>query len=235
MQITPHSKALWIFSLLTITLGISYAANDYFKNNHNVSNLTQIEAKTISNTSINQAKPIPLNQGVETELSAQDIAQETPLVILGEDITTPHETPLPRLLSSYTQAGAELDTYLEEQDIGYLDSSYYPFDAQTEAALIRYASSGKILLFDNTEATENLLEFNKTSGDVVADYYGTGSESSMTIATSVKLANGGIEYMVLPVSASEQETEGNLSERVKLAIELFQQEQARKQEENANS
>jgi hypothetical protein len=141
---------------------------------------------------------------------------------------------LPRVLSSYTQAGALLDDYLEAQDIAYLDSSFYPFDAQTDSIVRQYANSGKILLFDNTQATENLLEFNKSSGDVVSDYYGTGAESSMTIATSVKLANGGIEYMVLPISKSENDNDIDLSEKVKLAIELFQLEQTKKRDDQAN-
>jgi len=148
---------------------------------------------------------------------------------------TVEEADVPRLLSSYTPAGALLDDYLEEQNVAYLDSSYYPFDAQTESIVRHYANSGKILLFDNTQATENLLEFNKTSGDVVADYFGTGAESDMTVATSIELANGGIEYMVLPISISETEDDVDLSEKVKLAIELFQLEQTRKQDENVSS
>lgn len=194
-----------------------------------------------SNSKENNAIPIESEQAKQPSRLASsslnkstlEIGVNTEIEFQGIDKT--EEADLPRLLSSYTQAGALLDVFLETQNVAYLDSSYYPFDAQTESIVRHYANSGKILLFDNTQASENLLEFNKTSGDVVADYYGTGAESDMTVATSIELANGGIEYMVLPISISESEDDTDLSEKVKLAIELFQLEQTRKQDENASS
>ena len=236
MQINTSSKTVWIVALILATLALSYGAMSLLD-----SPISNTESATQMSPSKTSSK---LNTHVSANLSKQTIqADEMALerepfntnIMLGDDRQSLAEAPLPRLLSGYTQAGAKLDTYLEAQDVAYLDSSFYPFDPQTESILKRYATSGKMLLFDNTQAKENLLEFNKTSGDVVSDYYGTGSESAMTLATSIKLANGGIEYMVLPISISEQEESRDLTEKVKLAIELFQQEQAIKQEANTNS
>lgn len=232
MQTYTLSKTFWVLSLSTLILvgyGATFLLGD--KSQAPLINKQEINSVPLANL----AAPADSSSARQLDVSeAETQLMPESLVNIGSMNTIEKAQPLPRLLSSYTQAGAKLDTFLEEKGIGYLDSSYYPFDAQTEALLRRYANSGKMLFFDNTEATENLLEFNKTSGDVVSDYYGTGSESAMTIATSIKLANGGIEYMVLPVSTSDQENE-DLSERVKLAIELFELEQAKKQEANAKS
>ena len=234
MSIKPYAKFYWMTVAFAVILICVYLFVPFEP--EQVSPYQNIEGQ--SSPSVSKKTLIESHdQHESTSHLEAEIANELNLDLDLDTISPDLEIddPLPRLLSSYTQAGAELDNFLEEHDVGYLDSSFYPFDAQTEAILRRYANSGKMLLFDNTQAKENLLEFNKTSGDVVADYYGTGSESSMTIATSIKLDNGGIEYMVLPVSTSDQDSNEALSERVKLAIELFEQEQEKKQEANANS
>ena len=239
MRINTSSRSFWVVLALCLTIGASLAArllsNDQPNNQDTSTGLAQ--GKVFSQTdSHSETASGFINNKTRLDKTANDTLAEEALSLTElDDTVIEEEAPLPRVLSSYTPAGARLDTYLEEHDIAYLDSSYYPFDAQTDEILRRYANSGKMLLFDNTQAQENLLEFNKTSGDLVSDYYGTGSESSMTIATSIKLANGGIEYMVLPISASDQESEEDLAEKVKLAIELFEKEQEKKQEANANS
>jgi len=238
MSKSTSTKSYLIVTLLAFFAAFIFLAkpliNDISTEKHNVN-------AESSNSKENNAIPIESEQvkkpsrlaSSSLNKSTLEIGVNTEIVL--QDIDKTEEADLPRLLSSYTQAGALLDDFLEMQNVAYLDSSYYPFDAQTESIVRRYATSGKILLFDNTQASENLLEFNKTSGDVVADYYGTGAESDMTVATSIELANGGIEYMVLPISISESEDNIALSEKVKLAIELFQSEQTRKQDENASS
>lgn len=140
---------------------------------------------------------------------------------------------LPRQLSTLTPMGYELNDYLREANIGYLDSSFYPFDAQTEGWLRKYANSGAMLVFDNTEAGSHLESYGKTSGDVVADFYGTGSPGDVIVATSVTLDNGGIEYMVLPISQKDEEDD--LVAKVKLAVELFQEEKKKKNQQESES
>ena len=228
----------------SITFVVFFAAFIFLEKTfiNNMSTSTQSVNTKYSYTKENSVNPIE-NEQVKSPIialasnslneSAFDI--DADLDIDHQVIEKIEEADLPRLLSSYTQAGALLDDFLEAQNVAYLDSSYYPFDAQTESIVRHYATSGKILLFDNTQATENLLEFNKTSGDLVSDFYGTGVESEMTVASSIKLANGGIEYMVLPISKNEGDTDLILSEKVKLAIELFQLEQTMKQDENNKS
>jgi|GEM_PF-2277319 len=238
MRINTGSKSFWVVLALCLTLGASLAtrllSNGQASNQESSPNLVQKKPLKQTDLTSETTTGFITNELKSDKIADDLLAQEALSQIDLENIAV-EEAPLPRVLSSYTEAGARLDSFLEEHNIAYLDSSYYPFDAQTDEILRRYANSGKMLLFDNTQAKENLLEFNKTSGDLVSDYYGTGSESSMTIATSVKLANGGIEYMVLPVSTSDQESEEDLSEKVKLAIELFEKEQEKKQEANANS
>ncbi|WP_052701929.1 hypothetical protein [Marinomonas sp. S3726] len=238
MRINTGSKSFWVVLALCLTLGASLAtrllSNGQANNQESSPNLVQKKPLKQTDLTSETTTGFITNELKSDKIADDLLAQEALSQIDPENIAV-EEASLPRVLSSYTEAGARLDSFLEEHDIAYLDSSYYPFDAQTDEILRRYANSGKMLLFDNTQAKENLLEFNKTSGDLVSDYYGTGSESSMTIATSIKLANGGIEYMVLPVSTSDQESEEDLSEKVKLAIELFEKEQEKKQEANANS
>ena len=234
MSIKPYAKFYWMTVAFTVILACVYLVMPFSA--EQTSPTKKLENQPLASSSEVNVIENETHQGTDSQQEGQahtDLSNKSSLDALIPELEI--EAPLPRLLSSYTQAGAKLDSVLEEHGVGYLDSSFYPFDAQTESILRRYANSGKMLLFDNTQAKENLLEFNKTSGDVVSDYYGTGSESSMTIATSVKLANGGIEYMVLPVSTSDQESEEDLSEKVKLAIELFEKEQEKKQEANANS
>jgi len=238
MRINTGSKSFWVVLALCLTLGASLAtrlvSNGQASNQESSPNL--VHKKPLKQTDLTSETTTGfITNELKSDKIADDLLAQEALSQIDPENIAVEEAPLPRVLSSYTEAGARLDSFLEEHDIAYLDSSYYPFDAQTDEILRRYANSGKMLLFDNTQAKENLLEFNKTSGDLVSDYYGTGSESSMTIATSIKLANGGIEYMVLPVSTSDQESEEDLSEKVKLAIELFEKEQEKKQEANANS
>jgi len=238
MRINTGSKSFWVVLALCLTLGASLAtrllSNGQASNQESSPNLVQ--KKPLKQTDLTSETTTGfITNELKSDKIADDLLAQEALSQIDPESIAVEEAPLPRVLSSYTEAGARLDSFLEKHDIAYLDSSYYPFDAQTDEILRRYANSGKMLLFDNTQAKENLLEFNKTSGDLVSDYYGTGSESSMTIATSIKLANGGIEYMVLPVSTSDQESEEDLSEKVKLAIELFEKEQEKKQEANANS
>lgn len=241
MSTNTSQKTIWILLCTALIIVISYLALPSSNpENNNETSLHQNALSSSKSPSLigtqftdKQAHKRLAEQSDTHNLITMD-AETNQEELKSNDLDDINDV-LPRVLSSYTQAGALLDDYLEAQDIAYLDSSFYPFDAQTESIVRQYANSGKILLFDNTQATENLLEFNKSSGDVVSDYYGTGAESSMTIATSVKLANGGIEYMVLPISKSENDNDIDLSEKVKLAIELFQLEQTKKREDQANS
>ena len=170
------------------------------------------------------APSVAIVQPSQPQPIAPDIISELTSILDAE--TPTKEPPLPRQLSSLTPLGAQLNDYLEQQDVGYLDSSFYPFDVQTEALLRRYSTSGKMLLFDNSQSKIHLESYGKNSGDLVADFYGTGSPAELIVATSITLENGGIEYMVLPIARKEEGED--LAAKVKLAIELFQKEQHKK-------
>lgn len=179
MRINTNSKPFWVVLALCLTLGASLAAKllSNGQTSHQKASSDLAQKKNLSQASSHQVitSSSTTNELKSDKITYDVIAQESISQIGPEDISA-EEAPLPRVLSSYTEAGARLDSFLEEHDVAYLDSSYYPFDAQTDEILRRYANSGKMLLFDNTQAKENLLEFNKTSGDLVSDYYGSCSE-----------------------------------------------------------
>lgn len=141
------------------------------------------------------------------------------------DLSTDVPSSLPRLLTGLSAVGAELQEYLVTENIGYLETSHYPFTEETDKLIKRYAESGEILLFDNTQAKGYLKGYDKHSGEIVANYYGSGIEAEMIVATSIQLENGGIEYMVLPIPSPKDD---NLVDQVKQSIALFKEEIDRK-------
>ena len=188
--------------------------------------ITQVDNPPTTALVIEAASPsIDMSQPSQIPLMATNDAIHE-LTSISDAETPISELALPRQLSSLTPLGAQLNDYLEQQDVGYLDSSFYPFDVQTEALLRRYSTSGKMLLFDNSQSKIHLESYGKNSGDLVADFYGTGSPAELIVATSITLENGGIEYMVLPIARKEEGED--LAAKVKLAIELFQKEQHKK-------
>ena len=61
--------------------------------------------------------------------------------------------------------------------------------------------------------------------DIVSDYFGTASEGDALIASGVKNPDGGIHYLVLPIS--DKGDKQVFLEDVKLAVSLFKAEKAR--------
>ena len=118
----------------------------------------------------------------------------------------------------------ELYEFIEAEGIKYVNTVNYPFDSETESELARISKSGDILLFDNTEP-EYLASIGVSHMDIVSDYFGTASEGDALIASGVKNPDGGIHYLVLPIS-DKGDTQVFL-EDVKLAVSLFKAEKSR--------
>lgn len=118
----------------------------------------------------------------------------------------------------------ELYEFIEAEGIKYVNTVNYPFDSETESELARISKSGDILLFDNTEP-EYLASIGVSHMDIVSDYFGTASEGDALIASGVKNPDGGIHYLVLPIS--DKGDKKVFVEDVKLAVSLFKAEQAK--------
>ncbi|NRD72649.1 topoisomerase I [Shewanella sp. VB17] len=123
----------------------------------------------------------------------------------------------------------QLYDFIEAEDIKYVDTTNYPFTNETESKLSRLSKSGDILLFDNTEP-DYLSSIGVSYMDIVADYFGTAGEGDALIATGVKGADGGIHYLVLPIS-NEGDHQIFLQD-VKRAVFLFKAEKDKLNEVN---
>ncbi|OZG71347.1 hypothetical protein BTA51_20555 [Hahella sp. CCB-MM4] len=132
----------------------------------------------------------------------------------------------PWVSQASTELSSELYDFIEAEQLRYVDISTYPFDPQTEKLLRKLSQTGEIMLFDNTEA-DRLGGLSETPSDIIADYYGTAAEADVIVATSVKTADGGINFMVLPVAKKEESN--SLPEDIKVAVALLKQEKANKE------
>lgn len=182
------------------------------------------EVASSINTIKKPAKSVDLLEPSQNlkEIKTQEISPSNH--VTSEQITEKH-LPLPKLLTDLTDAGIQLQEYLTAENVGYLETSFYPFTDETDALIKRYANAGEMLLFDNTQSKSYLQGFDKHSGEIVANYFGSGIEAEMIVATSLMLEDGSIEYLVLPIRSPE---DGDLVGRVKQSIHLFKTELAKK-------
>lgn len=93
----------------------------------------------------------------------------------------------------------QLYDFIKAENIKYVDTTNYPFTSETESELSRLSKSGDILLFDNTEP-DYLSRIGVSYMNIVSGYFGTAAEGDALIATGVKGIDGGIHYLVLPIS-----------------------------------
>jgi hypothetical protein len=125
----------------------------------------------------------------------------------------------------------ELYEFIEAEGLKYVNTTNYPFDSETESELARISKSGDILLFDNTEP-EYLNSISVSHMDIVSDYFGTASEGDALIASGIEGPDGGIHYLVLPISNKGDNQV--FVDDVKAAVILFKSEREKLTETSSN-
>jgi hypothetical protein len=125
----------------------------------------------------------------------------------------------------------ELYDFIEAEGLKYVNTTNYPFDSETESELARISKSGDILLFDNTEP-EYLNSIGVSHMDIVSGYFGTSGEGDALIASGIKGPDGGIHYLVLPISNKGDNQV--FVDDVKAAVILFKSEREKLTETSSN-
>lgn len=121
-------------------------------------------------------------------------------------------TPPTNLLSN------ALKEFIETEQVTYVNTTFYPFDEETEHKLRQFSKSSRILLFDNTDP-EHLKSYGISGSELTSQYFGSASSGDVMLAIGLPKGKEGIQYFVLPVNADEFK----LANKVKTAVTELKQ------------
>lgn len=123
---------------------------------------------------------------------------------VSEDAALPTSTWISPPLNTLSNS---LYDFIESEDVRYVSTEDFPFDESQREAILAFAKSGQVVMFDNSDSVY-LDSYGVTESQVVSEYFGSAAAGDVILAAGVAHPQGGFHYLVLPLEqADTQETQ----------------------------
>ncbi|UXI03169.1 topoisomerase I [Photobacterium sp. TY1-4] len=206
-------KQLFIGTMLMVAAALGARLITMSINADPVPSTVTTEFPEQQDNQIAEALTAPPAQAISSTLEPDTIQPGS-----GEDAYQAADTPW--LSAPLNELSNALYDFIETEQVRYINTTDYPFDAHKQRQLRALAKQGALIMFDNTEP-DYLDSYGVNETQVVSEYFGTASEGDVIIATGVPTEDGGIHYLVLPLINKNTADNSALVETVKEAVTLL--------------